>query len=220
MFAPMETRHPPDQPMPACGAHAHAAGHAAAGADALRWQWSRLPALAPLELYAALALRQQVFAVEQHCAYLDADGIDVHAWHLLGWVRSEPGTLGACLRVVDPDARFAEPSIGRVVVAASRRGTGQGRALVARGIAGCATLHPGRPIRIAAQCQLERFYASLGFAVASAPFDEDGIPPTAEGRLAVAERIVAAAEAHGIPRCDVAIDCLVMAAALLICAPA
>ena len=36
--------------------------------------------------------------------------------------------------------------------------------------------------------------------------DEDGIPPTAEGRFALAERIVEAAEACGIPRCDVAID--------------
>ncbi len=52
-----------------------------------------------------------------------------------------------------------------------------------------------------------------GCAVVGLTLDEDGIPPTAEGRLAVAERIVAAAEAHGIPRADVAIDCLVMAAA-------
>ena len=55
--------------------------------------------------------------------------------------------------------------------------------------------------------------ARYGCAVVGLTLDEDGIPPTAEGRLAVAERIVAAAEAHGIPRCDVAIDCLVMAAA-------
>ena len=55
--------------------------------------------------------------------------------------------------------------------------------------------------------------ARYGCAVVGLTLDEDGIPPTAEGRLVVAERIVAAAEAHGIPRCDVAIDCLVMAAA-------
>lgn len=143
--------------------------------DEPRWQWSRLPALAPLALYAALALRQRVFAVEQHCAYLDADGIDVHAWHLLGWERAEPGALCAYLRVVDPGARFAEPSIGRVAVAAARRGCGLGRTLMERGIAVCASLHPGRPIRIAAQSRLAQFYASLGFAVASEPFDEDGI---------------------------------------------
>ena len=150
-------------------------GPAPEGADEPRWQWSRLPALPPQALYAALALRQRVFAVEQRCAYLDADGIDLHAWHLLGWERAEPGALCAYLRVVDPGARFAEPSIGRVVVAAERRGTGLGRALMELGIAVCASLHPGRPIRIAAQSQLARFYASLGFAIASEPFDEDGI---------------------------------------------
>ncbi|MEA5018841.1 MAG: homocysteine S-methyltransferase family protein [Gordonibacter sp.] len=52
-----------------------------------------------------------------------------------------------------------------------------------------------------------------GCAVVGLTLDEEGIPPTAEGRLAIAERIVSAAEDYGIPRCDVAIDCLVMAAA-------
>lgn len=52
-----------------------------------------------------------------------------------------------------------------------------------------------------------------GCAVVGLALDEDGIPPTAEGRFAVAERIVREAEAVGIPRSDVAIDCLVMAAA-------
>ena len=51
-----------------------------------------------------------------------------------------------------------------------------------------------------------------GCAVVGLTLDEDGIPSTAEGRYAIAERIVAEAERRGIPRCDVAIDCLVMAA--------
>ncbi len=54
--------------------------------------------------------------------------------------------------------------------------------------------------------------ARYGCAVVGLTLDENGIPPTAEGRLAVARRIVAAAEAHGIARRDVAIDCLCMAA--------
>ena len=55
--------------------------------------------------------------------------------------------------------------------------------------------------------------ARYGCTVVGLTLDENGIPPTAEERLAIAERIAAAAEAHGIPREDVAIDCLVMAAA-------
>ncbi|MDM8270175.1 homocysteine S-methyltransferase family protein [Thermophilibacter provencensis] len=54
--------------------------------------------------------------------------------------------------------------------------------------------------------------ARYGCAVVGLTLDEDGIPATAEGRLAIARRIVAAAEEAGIPRHDVVIDCLAMAA--------
>src|SRR5262245_53232939 len=79
----------------------------------IRWQWSRLPELAAAEIYAALAARQRVFNIEQRCVFLDADGLDACAWHLLGWA-NEHGTaeLLAYLRVIDPGKKFAEPSIG------------------------------------------------------------------------------------------------------------
>ena len=54
--------------------------------------------------------------------------------------------------------------------------------------------------------------AHYGCAVVGLTLDEDGIPAIAEGRLAIARRIVAAAEEAGIPRHDVVIDCLAMAA--------
>lgn len=140
------------------------------------WQWSRLPTLSPTALYAALAARQQVFAVEQQCAYLDADGLDHRAWHLLGWSRTEPAILVAYLRVLDPGAKYVEPSIGRVLTTLALRGRGQGRGLMREGIAGCASRHPGAAIRISAQRHLAPFYTSLGFATVSPPYDEDGIP--------------------------------------------
>ncbi len=68
----------------------------------------------------------------------------------------------------------------------------------------------GKAENLAAVLPIVRKY---GCSVVGLTLDEDGIPPTAEGRLAIAERIVEAAESYGIPRCDVAIDCLVMAAA-------
>ena len=55
--------------------------------------------------------------------------------------------------------------------------------------------------------------AHYGTNVVGLTLDEGGIPDTAEARFAIAERIVATAESYGIPREDVAIDCLVMAAA-------
>ena len=54
--------------------------------------------------------------------------------------------------------------------------------------------------------------AHYGCAVVGLALDEGGIPETAEGRLAVARRIVRACEEAGIPREDVVIDCLAMAA--------
>jgi len=146
------------------------AGHA------LLWHWSRLPALAPADLYAVMALRQRVFVVEQSCAFVDADGFDLDAWHLLGWADGHAGRqLAAYLRVVDPGGKYPEPSIGRVVTAPARRRTGLGRALMAEGIARSAAAWPGRAIRISAQRQLEAFYAGIGFRTVSAPYDEDGI---------------------------------------------
>ena len=54
--------------------------------------------------------------------------------------------------------------------------------------------------------------ARYGCALVGLTLDEGGIPATAEGRLAVARKIVAATDAAGIPRADVVIDCLAMAA--------
>jgi 5-methyltetrahydrofolate--homocysteine methyltransferase len=54
--------------------------------------------------------------------------------------------------------------------------------------------------------------AHYGCTVVGLTLDEDGIPPTAEQRYAIAERIVGEAEARGIPRDRIAIDCLVMSA--------
>jgi ElaA protein len=42
-------------------------------------------ALTVYELYSVMALRQEVFAVEQNCPYLDADGKDLDGFHLLGY---------------------------------------------------------------------------------------------------------------------------------------
>lgn len=54
--------------------------------------------------------------------------------------------------------------------------------------------------------------AHYGCAVVGLTLDEDGIPQDARGRLTIARRIVEAAEKLGIPRSDIAIDCLTMAA--------
>jgi ElaA protein len=137
------------------------------------WQWSAFDALSPAALYAALAARAAVFVVEQACAYQDLDGYDARADHLIAWQR---GDVAAYCRVFAPGVKYAEASIGRVLTTAPFRGTGVGRALVARALARLDALHPARGARISAQAYLERFYASFGFETVSAPYLEDGIP--------------------------------------------
>ena len=123
-------------------------------------------------LYDALALRSRVFVLEQG-PYLDADGVDRMAWHLLG--RDGSGVLQGYLRLVDPAVKYREPSLGRVVVAPELRGTGLGRRLVAEGIDRCSAAWPGQAVRISAQAHLQTFYAEFGFAPVGEVYLEDNI---------------------------------------------
>lgn len=140
----------------------------------LTWTLGRLEQLRPLDVYELLALRSEVFVVEQACIFQDADGIDRQAHHLLG--RDGAGVLLALLRIVDPGVKYAEPSIGRVISAPTVRRSGVGRELMIQGIQHCRALWPGQGIRISAQARLERFYRDFGFLTVTPPYLEDDIP--------------------------------------------
>lgn len=139
----------------------------------INWQWCTVDDLSTGQLYAIFAVREAVFVVEQRCAYQELDGLDLAASHLIGW---SGGEIAAYLRVLGPDIRFAEPSIGRVLTSQAFRGSGLGRELVARSLAYVDERYPARGIRISAQAHLERFYHSFGFEVVSQPYLEDDIP--------------------------------------------
>ena len=141
---------------------------------ALSWSWARLAALGVDGLYDLLALRATIFVVEQRCAYLDPDGIDRHAWHLLG--RDASGVLRAGLRMVDPGLKYDEPSMGRVVLDQALRGSGLADQLVAEGLRRAAAVWPGRGNRISAQAHLQRFYGRHGYLAVGDTYLEDDIP--------------------------------------------
>lgn len=146
----------------------------------MRWQWSSFDELTVQQFHDVAALRLDVFSIEQQCIYQDIDGLDSHAWHLLGWTSPLPDTAGserlaAYLRVVMPGYKYEEPSIGRVVLARQWRGQQLGRLLMQTGISKTLEHYPGSAIRISAQQHLSVFYRSLGFTESSAPYDEDGI---------------------------------------------
>jgi ElaA protein len=119
-------------------------------------------------LYAILRLRCAVFVVEQHCAYLDVDGRDLEPGALHCW-QEEDGRVLAYLRVLrEGPAR----RIGRVATAPAVRGRGYAEALVRTAV----RLAAPAPVVLDAQAHLVSWYERLGFRVAGAEYDDDGIP--------------------------------------------
>jgi ElaA protein len=141
---------------------------------ALAWSWRRFEDLGVDGVYDMLALRAKVFILEQG-PYLDPDGADRHAWHLLGRDAGS-GALLAYLRVLDAGVKFDDVSIGRVVVEAHLRGQGVGHALMREALTLYARQWPGQPISISAQAHLQRFYNRHGFQTVSDEYLDDGIP--------------------------------------------
>lgn len=149
-----------------------------AAIDDLDWRWRRFDALGVHELQYIYAARQQVFAIEQQCIYLDVDGCDEHAFHLAAWSAAQREPL-AYARVIDPGVKYeADLSIGRVITTGAGRGKGIGRELMARAIAHARAVWPDVAIRISAQSRLERFYLGFGFTRVGSPYLEDGIDHT------------------------------------------
>jgi ElaA protein len=129
------------------------------------------------ELYAILALRQEVFIVEQNCPFLDTDGKDQTALHLMLFDKEK--NLVAYTRLFDKDLYYeGYTSIGRVVTSPKARGGGIGRILMEKSIEKVLNLSVQTPIKIGAQKYLEKFYQSLGFELTGNDYIEDGIPHT------------------------------------------
>ena len=141
------------------------------------WRFARFDSLTVRELQYIYMARQAVFSVEQQCAFMDADGLDERAYHLAAWSPLQREPL-AYARLLEPGAKYAEPSIGRVLTTAAARGRGLGRETMIRAVTHAAEIWPGATIRISAQSRLEGFYASLGFVIAGPRHLEDGIDHT------------------------------------------
>lgn len=130
--------------------------------------------LSLLELYQILQLRNKVFVVEQDCPYLDIDGQDIQAEHVL---LLDGGRLQGCSRIIAPqhyDQKHS--SIGRIVLSRSARGKHWGEDLVKFSIAQAIQRFPDSDILISAQSALSDFYCALGFVCTGEFYLEDGIP--------------------------------------------
>ncbi|MEP6700467.1 MAG: GNAT family N-acetyltransferase, partial [Bacteroidota bacterium] len=140
--------------------------------NSIKWILKKFDDLSPLELYAIMQLRNEVFVIEQNCIYQDADNKDKSCYHYMGW---REHTLIAYTRILPPGLSYADSSIGRVVTSRSARGSGIGRQVMEKSIEQIIKLFGNAPIKIGAQLYLLNFYSSLGFQQSSDIYLEDGI---------------------------------------------
>jgi ElaA protein len=137
----------------------------------IAFKWSSFDDLNVKEIYEILALRSEVFVVEQNIIYQDPDGKDLNTLHLLG---TEDDTLVAYLRLFPPtDGDYVV--FGRVVTHKSARSKGYGKQLMRELLAYCQQHYPGIPIQCSAQEYLIKFYESFGFKICSDVYIEEGI---------------------------------------------
>lgn len=138
----------------------------------IQWMLKKFGELNPYELYAILQLRNEVFVVEQHCVFQDADDKDQDAHHLMGFIHDK---LIAYSRLVPAGVSYEQVSIGRVVTSPSVRKLGAGKELIRQSIDAVYKLFGVQPIKIGAQLYLKSFYESFGFIKMSEIYLEDGI---------------------------------------------
>jgi len=125
------------------------------------------------ELYNILALRAEIFVVEQECVYNDVDGKDLKSIHI--WLE-DTGIITAYVRIVDAGVSYEESSIGRVIVNKDYRGRGLAKKIFSEGIRYITQVKVEDKITIGAQEYLKDFYGSFGFKRISDTYIEDGIP--------------------------------------------
>ena len=126
------------------------------------------------ELYEILRLREAVFIVEQDCPYPEADGRDYDAVHY--FYKEDDGHVVAYLRLYRKKDEPDTVQVGRVVTAASVRGTGMGGSILHEGVQYAVGQMGARQLYLEAQVYAIGFYEKEGFAVSSEEFLEDGIP--------------------------------------------
>ena len=128
------------------------------------------------ELYQLLALRAEVFVVEQNCAYQDPDGKDMKALHVLG---KENTKLFAYARIFGPGDYFEAASIGRIVVQKEYRAGGLGKVIVLAAQKAISEYYNTTKIKLSAQAYLKNFYEEMGYRLSGEEYLEDGIPHVA-----------------------------------------
>jgi len=130
-------------------------------------------ALANIELYNILKLRQEIFIIEQACIYPDIDNHDEDAIHLMAF---DADKLVGCLRILSRGVTFETVAIGRIVVSKSHRGRGIAKAMMQQALDFIEGEMKESQVMLSAQTYALPFYEGLGFEAVSAEYLEDDIP--------------------------------------------
>lgn len=125
------------------------------------------------ELHDMLQLRSEVFVVEQTCVYNDLDGWDKRATHIFIY---EDELIVAYARILPAGTKYAQISIGRVVVNPGFRKRDFGKLIMTKAVHFAIQEWNAKEIKISAQLYLKKFYEDLGFKSVTEIYDEDGIP--------------------------------------------
>lgn len=124
------------------------------------------------EVFEMMALRSEVFFVEQRIDEPDFDAADRDESTVHMWIRDVEG-IAAYLRVtrLAPPERGARTTFGRVAVRANRRRGGLARALIREVLQECGQ----EPLVIHAQEYVVGLYEDYGFKVVGERFTEAGL---------------------------------------------
>lgn len=145
----------------------------------LQWFTFSFEQFSTYQLYEVLALRSQVFVVEQNCVYQDIDGADQKALHICAYdMQDNSPVLVAYARIFNAGIKFAEAAIGRVLTHQNYRDKKLGHLLLQQSLTAIQENFGAQAIRIGAQTHLEKFYMKYGFVPVGASFLEDGIEHT------------------------------------------
>ncbi len=129
--------------------------------------------LTKAELYQLLQLRNEVFVLEQQCAYQDLDGMDDKAVHVMGFEDQE---MVAYTRIFPPGVYDDYARIGRVVVRNTYRNKGMGIEIMQATMDAVKSNYQTTAMSLSAQTYLVKFYRDMGFSETGNEYLEDGIP--------------------------------------------
>lgn len=141
--------------------------------NAIQWTWYTFEQLTSMQVYDMLALRQNIFVVEQGCVFQEIDYHDQHALHLFG---EKDGHLVAYLRFLPKGTKYPEDaSFGRFITRGDYKRIGLGKIMMQHLFEYFDARYPGDSMFITAQQYLQPFYERYGFEPLGDTYDDEGI---------------------------------------------